>query len=534
MRLLYKILNCIVLGVSNVSSQASNNPCVQKVYKSPSDIVCVCNATYCDTVAPIGDLQSNQAALYVTTKSGKRLEKSILTFSEQLTQNANNLKTGDVRIVINTSRTFQHIVGFGGAFTDSAGINLNRLSSAARRSLMNSYFDKSGIQYTLGRVPMASTDFSTHAYSYCDTTGDFGLTTFNLTVEDFALKIPYILEAEKLAGEMYLFASPWSAPGWMKSSGRMVGPGALLGTFNGQYYVTWANYFLRFFEEYYKQGIKFWGVTLENEPSAGDLPGYKWQALFFSARMMRDFAADLWGPTLKGSNITSNLKLMVIDDQRYTLPDQADVIFANPNASKYVDGIAVHWYWDEYFNASILNDTHNRHPNKFILPTEACNGYLSYDRGVSMGNWTRGELYGKDIIEDLQNWAVGWTDWNLCLDEGGGPNFVNNIVDAPIIVNNTVDEFYKQPMFYVLGHFSKFVRPCSVRLGMKIETNPQLDYSDLHGVVFRTLDEKIVVVLQNRHHTNSYGVFIPNPRNTSQTLNFLMESDSIATVVWNN
>lgn len=154
-----------------------------------------------------------------------------------------------VTLKLDASQQYQQIIGFGGAFTDAAGINLNTLSETTRKVLLTQYFSKEdGLGYTIGRVPMASCDFSTHEYSYDDVDGDLSLTHFNLTEEDFTLKIPYILQALQLAasGEgLKLFSTPWSAPGWMKTNGHMKGGGELKGDINGDYYVTWANYFVR-------------------------------------------------------------------------------------------------------------------------------------------------------------------------------------------------------------------------------------------------------------------------------------------------
>ncbi|KAI1731056.1 glycosyl hydrolase family 30 TIM-barrel domain-containing protein [Ditylenchus destructor] len=506
--------------------------CAQRVFNNSADIVCVCNSTYCDTFPSLGQLYDKQSAVYISSKSGKRFEKSMLEFSNQTGTNNNKL---DVSVTINVSQTFQTIIGFGGAFTDAVGINLNSLTSDTRKRLIEAYYGNNGIEYSLGRVPMASCDFSTHAYSYCDTEDDFNLTSFALADEDFKFKIPYIKEAMRLAQNMSLFASPWSAPGWMKETGKMVGGGKLKGDFNGKYYETWANYFIRFFEEYYKQGIDFWGVTLENEPSVGVFHNFKWQAMFFNAVMQRDFVAKHLGPTLRNSTVTQKLKLMVNDDQRYLLPSHPDIILGHENASQYIDGIAVHWYADFLFSADRLSTTHDRHPAKFILPTEACNGYIPLINGPILGDWHRGESYGEDIIEDLQNWAIGWTDWNICLDLTGGPNFAKNLVDSPIIVNATSDEFYKQPMFYVMGHFSKFIRPGSVRLGLDIKTNLRwFEKSHLTGTVFLNPDQKVVLVLQNRHNSNNYSIHIPSHRkNFNGSVSFSLEADSIATIVWN-
>ncbi|ETN77524.1 O-Glycosyl hydrolase family 30 [Necator americanus] len=164
------------------------------------------------------------------------------------------------------------------------------------------------------------------------------------------------------------------------------------------------------------------------------------------------------GPMLKENEVTRNLKVMVYDESRTLLPQWADTVFNDPETSKYVDGIGVHWYLDTVIPASVLTTVHERHPEKFILATEACTGAF-VQRGPLMGDWGRAEEYAVDIITDLNNFVAGWTDWNLCLDKEGGPNWVYNFVDSPVIVNGKVDEFYKQPMFYALGHFSYLTRP---------------------------------------------------------------------------
>lgn len=154
-----------------------------------------------------------------------------------------------ITVKIDASQQFQQMLGFGGAFTDSVGINLNKIPQNSKDTILKQYFSlNDGIGYTIGRVPMASCDFSTHPYSYADVENDFTLDHFNLTEEDFILKIPHILQAMKLTdpGEkLKLFSTPWSAPGWMKTNGQMKGGGDLKGSVNGQYYQTWSKYFVR-------------------------------------------------------------------------------------------------------------------------------------------------------------------------------------------------------------------------------------------------------------------------------------------------
>ena len=166
-----------------------------------------------------------------------------------------------------------------------------------------------------------------------------------------------------------------------------------------------------------------------------------------------------------------------------------------------------------------------------MLPTEACAGYLPIFSGVIMGDWSRATQYAHSIIEDIQNYASGWVDWNICLNEGGGPNWVQNFVDAPIIVSNTSDVYYKQPMFYALGHFSKFVRPGSHKIQL-VNSNGYQPTSPVEGVAFSTPSNQIVVVLNNGGK-DSQTVNIQDINRPGQTVTVDMDRNSIATLVWN-
>jgi glucosylceramidase len=134
-----------------------------------------------------------------------------------------------------------------------------------------------------------------------------------------------------------------------------------------------------------------------------------------------------------------------------------------------VSGIAVHWYLDSAIPAKTLDVTHAKYPNKWIFGTEACAGAGPFAIHVLLGGYNRAENYAKDIIEDMNHWVTGWTDWNMALDPKGGPNWSNNFVEGPVIVNSTADEFYKQPIFYIMGHFSKFVLEGSQRIDLQVQ-----------------------------------------------------------------
>jgi glucosylceramidase len=289
---------------------------------------------------------------------------------------------------------------------------------------------------------------------------------------------------------------------------------------------------VKFFEEYDKIGIKFWGLTAQNEP-AGNVG--TWQDLKFSPEEERDFIKQCLGPTLKMSNVTKKIKLMMLDDQRIHLPKWTNVILGDPDSAKYIDGIAVHWYaateditpHELYFG--FMNKTHTKYPNFFLLATEACEGFLPWSKGVELGSWTRGETYAHDIIGDINNWATGWTDWNAFLDLKGGPNWANNECDSPIILDtNNKTKFYKQPMYYTLAHFSSFVPKNSVRVGLQSTTTSAFK-APMECTGFKTPSGYIVLVVLNKgllstdaEYEVSYGgkliSKISAPKNSLQTI----------------
>uniref|UniRef100_A0A914V756 Glucosylceramidase n=1 Tax=Plectus sambesii TaxID=2011161 RepID=A0A914V756_9BILA len=415
------------------------------------------------------------------------------------------------------------MIGFGGAFTDAAGINIASLDKETQEQIMQAYYGQNGIQYSIGRVTMASTDFSTREYSYDDVDGDFTLEHFALAPDDFQFKIPYIKRAVKLTGgDLKLFGVAWSAPGWMKTSGHMKGGGGLKNTSDGIYEQALARYYVRFLEEYDRNGVKFWGLSVMNQPVTAEDPDFTWQSTYFSPEQERDFIKYALGPILRNSTIGRDITLIAIDDQRPAILSYAKAIYSDPVASSYTAGTGIHWYLDMFAPVGVYTLTHKAWPDKFILATEACVALVPV-----LGNWTNADKYAASIISNLNNWVTGWTDWNIALDTKGGPNWVNNFADSPIIIDASKGEFYKQPMFYVMGHFSKFIRPGSVRIGLSMEEDEELE-----GVAFSTPAEQNVLVVRNAHSHHTYNLEIDVADRPGQVLHVSVEPDSITTIVW--
>jgi glucosylceramidase len=244
-------------------------------------------------------------------------------------------------------------------------------------------------------------------------------------------------------------------------------------------------------------------MTVQNEPMTGWDPWFPWNTCGFNAEMERDFAKMDLGPIMaEGGFPPESFNIMVLDHNRPLAEDWANVVFSDPEASRYVAGLAVHWYF--YGTAGpydVYDRIHDKFPDKFIYATEACNRNEEDENDrIGLGKWALAEDYAHDILLDLLHWVGGWTDWNLVLDTHGGPNWVGNNHSAPIIVNPEAGEFYKNVQYYAMAHFSKFLPPGSRRIGASpgVEVQGELEL----GAFLRPDGGIVVIVIntQDREH----------------------------------
>ena len=236
---------------------------------------------------------------------------------------------------------YQQIEGFGGAFTDAAGSVLNKLSPDKRDEILRAYFDpEKGFNYTLCRTTIGSCDFSEENYSYDDTPGDTDLKDFSIDKDNKNL-IPMIKRAQEISHNGFkLFASPWSPPAWMKTNNDVEHGGKLKPENRDAY----ANYTIRYLQEYKKIGIPIWGITVQNEPAAVQ----PWASCVWSGEDERDFVRDHLGPAVEKSGLGT--KILVWDHNRDIMYDRAKAVLDDPAAAKYVWGVAFHWYVADLFD----------------------------------------------------------------------------------------------------------------------------------------------------------------------------------------
>lgn len=400
----------------------------------------------------------------------------------------------EVSVFVNPAKTFQSFFGIGGAITDASAEIFAKLPIETQEEFLQAYYDKDkGIGYSLSRTPIHSCDFSSDSYTYIEE-GDKDLESFSIE-HDKEFKIPLIKKAiEAAGGELLLYASPWSPPAFMKDNNNMLQGGKLL----PEYADSWARYFAKFIKAYEADGMPIWGITIQNEPMAVQ----RWESCIYTAEEERDFLKNYLGPTLEKEGL-GDKKIVVWDHNRDLINHRANTIFEDQEAAKYAWGIGFHWYetWaggkPMFSNLGNINESF---PTKNLLFTEGCQEGFRTDR---YQYWPHAERYGRSIINDFNNGTVGWTDWNILLDQGGGPNHVGNFCFAPIHGDTDAGELIYTPTYYYIGHFSKFIRPGAKRISTVSSRSHLLSTS------FVNEDESMVNVVMNQSDENiDYKLYV--------------------------
>jgi glucosylceramidase len=399
-----------------------------------------------------------------------------LTLKEDLTLLPDQVEA-PYSIKVDASQCFQTIEGFGGAFTQSAAVTLYELPVEKQTEVLRAYFDPNlGHGYTLCRTHINSCDFSSGNYTYDEVPNDYELQYFSIDCDRRAL-LPMIRDAFQIAeGQIKLLATPWSPPAWMKTNGKMMQGGKL----KPECRETWANYYCRYVREYERENIPIWGLSVQNEVEATQT----WESCLYSPEEERDFVRDYLGPALQREGLT-DIRLLVFDHNRDHMLDHAQVIYDDPIASQYVWGTAFHWYVGDWFDN--VQKLHDAYPEKQLLFTEGCQ-----EGGPHLGEWGLGERYARSMINDLNRWTVGWIDWNMVLDETGGPNHAGNYCSAPIMIDTGSCEILFQSSYYYIGHFSRYIRPGAQRILCTSDTDA------LETTAFLNPDGQIAVIVLNQ------------------------------------
>lgn len=376
---------------------------------------------------------------------------------------------------------YQTMEGFGGAVTDSAGYIFSLLDEEQKERMVKQYFGKEGMKYNLVRIPIDSCDFSLEHYEAASDADDEKFEKFSFErVEKYIL--PLLDAVEKEHGEkLEIMLSPWSPPAYMKTNGERNHGGKL----KPEYRKRWAEYICRYIEEYQRRGYLVTRLTLQNEPKAIQT----WDSCVYTAEEQKEFLRDYMWPALREHGM-EKIQIYLWDHNKERVLEWAEAIMDEETADM-VSGMAFHWYSGDHFEA--LRMVKERFPDKKLLLSEACIEYSKYSADDYLGN---AQKYAHDIIGNLNEGMGTFVDWNLVLDEKGGPNHVGNFCDAPYLYDTKKKELQESNILGYLWHFSHFIEAGAVRIGVtrytdKLEVTAFEKNGRITFVILNRTDEKI-------------------------------------------
>lgn len=372
---------------------------------------------------------------------------------------------------------YQVFNGFGGAFTEAAGYTLSKMSNDVYEKVINDYFGEDGLRYTFCRTHIDSCDFSLGNYSAVTDKDDTGLTTFSLERDELYI-IPMIKKAtETSKHNIKLLLSPWSPPAFMKTNGEKNNGGKL----KPEYREMWAKYISRYIAEYKKRGFNVVAVSVQNEPKAVQT----WDSCVYTADEEGEFVAGFLATQLKKDGL--DVDIIIWDHNKERTYERTRDVLAVQNCKELVSGVGFHWYSGDHFET--LEMVRKVYPDKQLIFTEGCVEYSRFETNSQLKN---AQMYAHDILGNLNAGMNASIDWNLVLDEKGGPNHVKNYCDAPIMCDTTNNTYEKKLSYTYIGHFSRFILPGAVRIGMSKYTDK------LEVTAFKNTDGSIAVIVLNR------------------------------------
>lgn len=373
--------------------------------------------------------------------------------------------------------TYEVFEGFGGAVTEAAGYVYSLMNDDQKRRLVETYFSKDNMNYRLVRIHMDSCDFCLDTYEAVSDPQDFELKTFSFErTEKYIL--PMLEDIKKVAGdELMLMLTPWSPPAFMKTNGDRKKGGRL----KAEYRRMWAEYICRYIREFKDRGYHVQRISLQNEPNAVQT----WDSCLFNAEEEKIFLRDYMYPVMQEHGY-EDIEIFLWDHNKERIYERVrDVI--DDGTAHMTAGAAFHWYSGDHFEAMELVRRH--YPDMKLILSESCLEYRLFDE-KNIENITNKLCH--EIIGDLNHGMCAFYDWNLLLDEKGGPNYVENYCHAPFLYNTKTKELMAQKTQRQYYQFSHNITPGSVRIAATKYTD-QIDVAAYH-----TPENKIVVILLNK------------------------------------
>ena len=408
---------------------------------------------------------------------------------------------GAESVVLEPSRAYQEVLGFGAALTDAACYNLNRLPASAREKLLREFFDPSEANFGVCRICLGASDYAAKVYSYDEGEPDPDMKRFSIG-HDKEYILPILRQARAIDSDLYLLGSPWSPPGWMKAGGSMLG-----GSMRKSSFAAYAKYFVKTLQDYAAEGVPLNAISVQNEVDTDQ--GAKMPACLWGQEYEMEFVARHLGPQLAASKIDTKIWIL---DHNYNLWGRAIDELDDPRVKRYVDGVAWHGYAGQ---PAAMTRVHAAHPETHMYWTE---GGPSYREPGYLKDWAR---WGSEITGILRNWSRCVIAWNLALDENGKPNIGPFDCGGVVTIDSRTGEISRSGQYWALTHFSRAFR----RGAKRIESSG--DFAGISHVACMNPDGTAAAVL-----TNSSAERMLRLRVGGSECQVHLPADSVSTLTW--
>ena len=437
-------------------------------------IICLGISVLTVAVAPLRAQQREDVQLWLTNADKSalfELQKPYLHLSKATRQESSN----DPTIEINDHKEFQSIDGFGFTLTGGSAQHLAHMDAAKRAALLRELFDADGNNVGISclRISIGSSDLNDHVYSYDDMPvgqTDPGLAKFSMD-PDRTEVIPILKETLAINPKIEILGSPWSAPAWMKTNDNSKG-----GKLKTENYGAYAKYFVKYIQGMDEEGIRIAAITIQNEP----LNDKNTPSMLMLSEEEARFIKSYLGPALREARLRTKI---ILYDHNCNVPGYAISILKDPLAYRYVAGSGFHLYEGQI---EAMSRVHDAFPRKNLYFTEYMAVEPTESARISIAKPVKGIFIGA-----LQNWSRNVLLWNLAANSKFEPHTDNggcSICQGAVTIDG--NEITRNLAYYAMAHFSKFVRPRSVRIGSS--PTPALP-----NVAFKAPDGKIVLIVVN-------------------------------------
>lgn len=489
------------LFVNCVACEQTTLPCLPLRY-SIDRMDCVCNVGYCDTLDIPPVTAKNEYILVTTSMAGDRFNFIRGKFStanhyakakplEPFNLNSTYIKINE----INNGRPF---TGMGGTYTGSSAYLVRQMTPALQDNFFTSYFSNEfGNGFSKIRIPIGSTANDLNVWTYAEKDPNFSNLSITNAEDDSRLEQLQDILAAYDGDNLEFIAYPSTAPTWMKHNATYFGS-----SIRPEFYQKWADYLVEYLKLMQNQGINITSLSTGGRPHTSPQVDQNVPSMAWNPIEQGKWLAEFLGPTMHTSGF-SNVKIQAYDDDRSKIPLWILLIsLGNIKALNYIDTINIQGYGDKRFPASLIDLSYSTFFGKSIYSSE-----MSFPGPPIRGSWQRAEEYIENIYENLKHDTKAYFLLNLLINEQGGPSLNNSqLFDAPIVVSNDFTRFYRQPSFYAISHFSRFILPGSVRLDISViginSNMPVLAfvrpdgsvvvfiYNSLNGIVPITMSDK--------------------------------------------